>query len=255
MHFDPWTLALQAANFLVLLWLLHRFLYRPVLAIIAERQAATDKLVEGVKADRRALDAERADLQRREAELADRADGALTTARDAAQAEREALLASARKEAEAVRAEARKSIEHERAEAARAAGRDAARLAGAMARRLLGDGDGAVVQARLLDRVLADVRDLPDEAKRGVVERLGAKDAALVVTTAVALDQAEAERFSQRLSEILGATAEPAFQVDPALIAGVEIRFPFTVVRRAWADSLSRMETEIADDEPAADLT
>ena len=35
MRFDWWTLALQTVNFAVLVWLLHRFLYRPVLRMIA----------------------------------------------------------------------------------------------------------------------------------------------------------------------------------------------------------------------------
>ena len=39
MRIDLWTLGLQAINALVLIWLLARFLFRPIAAIIAERKA------------------------------------------------------------------------------------------------------------------------------------------------------------------------------------------------------------------------
>ena len=41
MHIDRWTLALQTVNVLVLIWLLHRFFFRPVADIVAKRQAET----------------------------------------------------------------------------------------------------------------------------------------------------------------------------------------------------------------------
>jgi F-type H+-transporting ATPase subunit b len=42
MQFDWWTLALQTVNFLILVWLLHRFLYKPVLGIVDARRAEID---------------------------------------------------------------------------------------------------------------------------------------------------------------------------------------------------------------------
>jgi len=38
MNFSWWTFALQAANFLILVWLLRRFLFKPVGAIVARRK-------------------------------------------------------------------------------------------------------------------------------------------------------------------------------------------------------------------------
>ena len=40
MQIDWWTLGLQTINFLIVIWLLSRFLYRPVRKIIEEREAA-----------------------------------------------------------------------------------------------------------------------------------------------------------------------------------------------------------------------
>jgi len=60
MSFDGWTLALQAINVLILLYLLSRFLFRPVVAIMAERQAAATRDLDAARAAREAAAAERA---------------------------------------------------------------------------------------------------------------------------------------------------------------------------------------------------
>ena len=50
MEFDWTTFALEALNFLVLVWLLKRFFYRPVLAVIEARRAETAKTIADAEA-------------------------------------------------------------------------------------------------------------------------------------------------------------------------------------------------------------
>ena len=45
MHIDWWTLALQTVNVLVLIWLLARFFFRPVMDIVVKRQEKAKKLL------------------------------------------------------------------------------------------------------------------------------------------------------------------------------------------------------------------
>ena len=47
MKIDWWTLALQAVNAAVLIWLLAHFLFRPVADIIAARQKAAQRTRQG----------------------------------------------------------------------------------------------------------------------------------------------------------------------------------------------------------------
>ena len=88
MHLDPWTLALQTINVLVLVWLLARFLFRPVAAIIAARRAAADALMADAEAARAKAAAEAAALAQQRQGLADDGDRIVAAARAAAEAER-----------------------------------------------------------------------------------------------------------------------------------------------------------------------
>ena len=50
MRIDWWTLSLQTVNVLILIWILSRFLFRPVVAMIDERRAATAKVLSDAEA-------------------------------------------------------------------------------------------------------------------------------------------------------------------------------------------------------------
>lgn len=254
MHFDPWTFALQAANFLVLIWLLHRFLYRPVLDVIAARQAAAAKLTADLAAQSKAAEALRRDLDAQRAAIGQQRDAALAEARDDAAAERQALLAAARSDADAVRAASQTSFEQERAELVSSLGRDAARLAVSIVRRLLNEPPAAAVQDAMLQLVCDDIGRLPDDARQHIRERIAGDERAPDVVTAAPLDAKSQRSFSERLAKALGAPARPTFRVDPDLLAGVEVRFPFTILRRSWSDDLGRIEAELIHDGGAPKL-
>ena len=155
MRIDWWTLALQAANFLVLVWLLQHFLYRPVLGIIAERQQRTDGVIAEANAAKAAAEGLRAEVKQQRGAIAKERAQALEQAHARAKQDAATLLERARADAEKLLAEERQRIEHERAEAVEALRRTAIELAGTIARRLLADATEASLDGRLLDRAIA----------------------------------------------------------------------------------------------------
>ena len=64
MHAGGWTIAFQAVNFLVLVWLLQRFLYQPILAVIDRRKAESDRVLRDAAEAKQAADALRQELDR-----------------------------------------------------------------------------------------------------------------------------------------------------------------------------------------------
>ena len=137
MRIDWWTLALQTVNVLILIWILSRFLFRPVVAIIEERRAAAAKLLTDAEAEKtRAIAARKA----AEAEAASIAAGRDATLRQAAadgEAQRATALASARAEVEQLRAAAEAEMRGARAAGAAAASDRAAELAVDIAGKLI----------------------------------------------------------------------------------------------------------------------
>ena len=114
MSIDWVTVLAQIANFLVLLWLLKRFLYRPILdgidareADIAKRMAAAEKAQQDAKA------AESLYIKQR-AQLMSEQDVLLEKALAATEAQRDELLTAARLKLQQEQQEWRTHLEHER---------------------------------------------------------------------------------------------------------------------------------------------
>ena len=68
MQLDLTSFILELINFAVLVWILHRFLYRPVLAAIDRRRSAVEHTLSEAKAAREQAAAARSEVETRLAE-------------------------------------------------------------------------------------------------------------------------------------------------------------------------------------------
>src|SRR5271155_1647577 len=99
MPINWFTVIAQAINFLILVWLLKRFLYKPILHAIDEREKGIAAQLAQAEAKKAESQKERDDfLHKNEAFDRDRA-ALLNKAADEANAERQRLLDQARKDA------------------------------------------------------------------------------------------------------------------------------------------------------------
>jgi F-type H+-transporting ATPase subunit b len=245
MRIDWWTLALQTVNVLILAWLLARFLFRPVRAMIAERQAAAAKLLADAAALRVQAEADSAAIRRRLQDLSSETEGMLAKARADAETERARLLQQA---AEAVfhrHDEADAAIENDRAVMERTLRERAGDLAVVIARRLLQRLPARAATAALLEAVTTAVGELPEDERRRLVEVGGSLD----IVTAVKLDERQQAACRDALGQVLGQTPALVFRTDPALIAGVELQNAQMLIRNSWQADLEHIAGELRQDE------
>jgi F-type H+-transporting ATPase subunit b len=247
MRIDWWTLALQAANFLVLVWLLQHFLYRPVLGIIAERQQQSEAVIAEANAARAAVEQLRAELEQQRGTIAKERDQTLEQAHAAASADAQRLLEKARADADRQGAEERQRLTRERAEATEALRQEASALALTIARRLLADAATPGFDGPFVERLLARLRGL-DEPERRVLASQLADGAPLQLVTAGPLAPSARAIFQDQLRAALGADTVVEFAQDAALIAGAELHFPHTILRHSWQHSLEEIAAELRHD-------
>ncbi|EPX84960.1 F0F1 ATP synthase subunit delta [Salipiger mucosus] len=227
MQIDWWTLGLQTINFLVVVWLLRRFLYRPVRRMIAEREASDRKVSDEARASTAAAEAARADYERKRAELAEtrrkqEADLHAEMAR-----ERDAVLKEAQEAADALMADTRETLERDRAETLRALRAEITALATDLAREALKVGAGP-------EAALRGACDHLDGLSQAEISELGAdldaRGTAVVVETPDALDDAMQQAWRDALATRLGEGAAVDFETAPDTIGGARLRFPHAVL-------------------------
>jgi len=235
MHIDWWTLALQTINVVVLIWLMSRFLFRPIADILAQRQEQARKLLADAAAAREEADQARAEAERVRARLAANRDQQMLEAQRSAQAEHIAILARAAEEAAKLRADAEAAIARDRQLAEQAIIARASELAIKIAQRLLERLPAGSAWTLFLDELCMQIRALSPDLRAAFASANGGP---LEMVTAAPLPAEERERARQQVAAALDAKLELGVRVDPALIAGVELRSRHAVLRNSWRNDL-----------------
>ncbi|MDN7674537.1 F0F1 ATP synthase subunit B [Burkholderia oklahomensis] len=245
MRIDWSTLALQAINVVVLVWLLSRFLFRPVSDIIAKRQAAARKLIDDATHERDAARAEHERVHAERASLAAARDDALKAALAQAAAERERLIEQARADAQALRDAARAQAEAGAAQRAKELDARATRLAVDIAAKLLARLPDSARVAGFVDGVAASLAQLPADVRAA----LAAEDAQVQLVAPRALTAQEAAACRAAFTASVGRPLEPDVRVDPALIAGLELESKYANVRNSLRQDLATIEAALLSDD------
>ncbi|MBW4330224.1 hypothetical protein KY084_04965 [Stakelama sp. CBK3Z-3] len=244
MQINWWTLALQAINVLVLIWLLTRFLYRPVLDVIERRQEMADRLLADAASAKSDAERQNSALKQQNEALSADAERLHAEARAAADVERGRLLEQARAEASARIEQAQAAADAERSHMAKQLEAKAGELAGQMTEKLLARIDTGATFETMLAALTARLEKL-DDADRARL--LG--DDPLTITTPAPLRAPERERCSAAIAAVAPGHPQITFAVDPALIAGVELHGPHSLVRNSWRADLDAMIANIQEDD------
>ena len=223
MLIDWFTVAAQAVNFLVLVWLLQHFLYKPILTAIDARETkiatALAAAAAGQTEAQKSRDELKAKLTAFDAEGAAR----LAQAKLEAQHEREQLLDAARREAADLLERQRGAL---RADAA-SLGDRMARLATAEVFSIAGKAFNELASADIEERlgnVLNDrLRELSQEAKTTFRAALEQSAMNAVVRSRVAMRDAEKATLSNAVNETFSADVHLEFKTVPAGDYGIDL--------------------------------
>ncbi|MCC8404874.1 F0F1 ATP synthase subunit B [Paraburkholderia sp. MMS20-SJTN17] len=251
MKIDWSTLALQTLNALILIWLLARFLFRPVAKIIADRQASANALIGDANAAKLAAQAERDALQAEREQLAARRAQAFATIEADARTQHAALLDAARDEAGRLRAQAAAERQRESAAQAEAASAAAAELAvdiaGKLLDRLLERSPEDLRVAGFIDGLADGVRRLSPGARAAL-----AGDVPLRLSAPRELTQQERAACEAALTGAFAQQIRFETGIDRTLLAGLELSGGHGVVRNSWRDQLEQIHGELLRDDGLA---
>lgn len=153
-------LAAQIVNFLVLWFILSRFVFPPVMRMLQERQERIrEGLAEAERARQEAAQA-RAEFEQQLAEERRKSQEAIAQAARTAEEVREKIIAEAREEAEAIKRQAREEIAQEREQMLADLRRQMVDLAILAAQRVVGRSLDEKAQRQLIQEFLAQSGDL-----------------------------------------------------------------------------------------------
>jgi F-type H+-transporting ATPase subunit b len=223
MLIDWFTVVAQVINFLILVWLLKRFLYRPILdAIDAREQHIALALAD---ADAKEVEAkkERDEFQRKNQLFEQQRVGLLRQATDAATAERQRLLSEARHVADALAAKRQEALRNEADNLRQSITQRTRQEVFAIARKTLADLASASLEERMAELFIRRLRALDGPAKATVAAALKTASDPALLRSAFELPNEQRLAIQNALDETFSTKTRLRFETAPDLISGIEL--------------------------------
>ena len=224
------TVAAQVINFLILVWLLKRYLYKPILDSIDKREGLIASQIKEAAEAKIAAKHEQQILQQKNSEIEAQRATVLRAAVDDAAPEKGRILSAAQSEIDALRAKEKSAIKSE----GEALTRDIAQRTQArvfdITRKTLADLASATLEERMVEVFLHRARDLSIEDKSSLISHQPA-----TIKSTFALDDRLKCAIKKSLKETLNFDVSVKFEIVPDLICGIEL----TVNGRKLAWSVS----------------
>ncbi len=223
MLIDWFTVIAQVVNFLILVWLLKRFLYHPILdAIDAREKRIADQLADAAAEMTKAA-REREEFLRKNDTLDRERAMLMSQATNEAKAERQRLLDEARRAADDLSARRLETLRSEARNLDQALGRRVRDEVFAIARKTLGDLADTGLEERMTATFVQRLRELDDGAKANLGSTLKSISEAVRVCSAFELPATQRAAIQQALDETFSVSIPAHFETNPNLVSGIEL--------------------------------
>ena len=242
MLIDWFTVGAQTLNFLILVWLMKRFLYKPIRNAIDEREKRI--AAELANADKKMAEAQKESdaFKHKNEALGQQRAALLSKATDEAKAEGQRLLDEARKAADALSTRRMETLRKDAGNLNQAITRRIQQEVFAIARKALTDLATVSLEERLGEVFTRRLREMDDPAKAGLAQALKTASDPACVRSAFELPSAQRAAIQNALNETFSTEIDVRFETAPDLISGIEISTNGQKLAWSIADYLASLE-------------
>ncbi|MGO2130117.1 MAG: F0F1 ATP synthase subunit B family protein [Pseudoalteromonas prydzensis] len=245
MLIDWFTVAAQAVNFLILVWLLKRYLYQPILhAIDAREQRIADEL-DAAAAKQQQASVERTIFEDKNNQFAQERDTLLQQAKAAADATRQQLLAQAQQDVAALHDKHQQIMAAEAENLTNMLRRKTSDEVFAITRKTLHDLASASLEQQVTEVFIAQLSELQPAAKTMLVNALKTSKKPALLTSAFELPDTERAAIDKAIKATFGADIDLEFATSAELISGIELSTNSQKLGWNIADYLQSLEQDV----------
>ena len=245
MKINWFTLIAQVINFLVLMWLLKRYLYKPVLKAIDERENKIRAQLKDAENQKAEAKKEREEfLQKNETfdrQKNDRKQQMLADLEKEAQQRRE----QTRNEVNALREKLEKALEAEQRSKSLEISKKVTEEAFAIARKTLTDIASGSLEEQTVKYFIQRIAMLSPEAKKQFMAAI--HSGPVHIRSAFELSPAQRQDLKRSVSGILGSTYDFEFTTAPELISGIELSANGYKLSWNISEYLSNLKNDFSD--------
>ena len=223
MLIDWFTVGAQVLNFLILVWLLKRFLYKPILAAIDAREKRIADELADANAKKTEAEKERADFESKNKAFDDQRAALLGKATEEAKAERERLLDKARNDTESMRAAQASALQNDHKMLSGQIARLAAEEVLGIARKALADLATVSLEERMGEVFTRRLHEMKGKDKELLAVTLKSSPEPAIVRSAFDLPDNQKAAIQNALNETFSAEIRVRFETAKDTVCGIEL--------------------------------
>ena len=247
MLIDWFTVGAQALNFLILVWLMKRFLYKPILLAIDTREKRVAAELADADSKKAEAQKDRDEFQHKNEEFNQQRAGLLTKATSDANAEGQRLIGDARKSADLATAKRQETLASDARNLNQALCRRTQEEVFAITRKTLADLATTSLEERMGDVFTRRLRTMDGKAKTGLGDALKATRDAGLVRSAFDMPAEQRATIQNAINETFASDIHVRFETAPDLISGIEFSANGEKVSWSIADYLQSLEQGVGE--------
>ena len=245
MLIDWFTVIAQVVNFLILVFLLKRFLYKPILNAIDEREKRIATELEEAAKQQSEAQGEHQKYQQLHDDLTQKKEALLATAQKDAEAERQRLTEAARKESDELRTRLQESLQTEQSNLSKDLKGRAQREVFDIARKVLTDLAGTSLEAQITGVFIEKIAAMDKEEKAQLLAALKPTGQPITVSSAFELAADQQAKIKSAVAKLLGEETELQFRTAPDEVGGIELSANSFKIAWTIAEYLGALEKRI----------
>ncbi len=223
MSFNPWTFLLELINFVVLAYVLHRLLYRPLHEAIERRRQSVRQTQEEAEKARAEAVVIKQELEARLAEMDRKRQEIISQAHNQIEIERKNSLDETERRVVQRQQEARRALASDREEMLEKLSGEIVTQAINLAERLLRQSADSTLQAQLEKHLIETLSGIPADQREQLQRDLKTEDTALLETARKTGDET-LKQINETIISVVGKRLALSVVANPALIGGVRLR-------------------------------
>jgi F-type H+-transporting ATPase subunit b len=247
MLIDWFTVCAQALNFLILVWLMKRFLYKPILEAIDMREKCVAAELADANTKKAEAQKDRDDFQHKNEEFDQQRAALMSKATDEANAEGRRLLDEARKAADALSARRQEALKDDVHNMDQAITRRTQQEVFAITRKALADLATTSLEERIGEVFNRRLRTMNGKTKETVAAALKNSPEPATIRSTFDLPADQRAAIQNALNETFSAEVRVRFETAPNLVSGIELTTNGQKLGWNIADYLTSMEKGVGE--------
>ncbi|TNF41048.1 MAG: F0F1 ATP synthase subunit B [Bacteroidetes bacterium] len=223
MLIDWFTLIAQIINFLVLVWLLKRFLYKPILKTIDEREKRIAMKIQEAEVIKKEATQELDDFRQKNQEFDRQRQELLTKAISEVDTERQRLIKQTRSDIEKLRLNLQETIRNEQQKLGSEIVQRTRTEIFSIVRKTLRDLASVSLEDQMTEVFIHRLKHMEKGEKEVLISKIKLHGDKIILRSAFELSQNQQNRIEEIIQAEFSGQAKITFQASPNLVSGIEL--------------------------------